>query len=195
MVVVSISINICWHFLVNWVPTYLKDERGLRGPTGDYLSAVTFLAADAGNLGGGFFSRFLAARGLNPTRARQAVMGLCTLMILAGLGVGVPQPDTSVLVLLSLMAAGTAGFMANFFSFSQEVSSRHVGLIVGYLGGLGNLFVARFQPIFGGIRDYTGSFALNFLVVGLAPLVGMAALLWGWSASSPEIGAQDRESP
>ena len=29
LVVVSVSINICWHFLVNWIPTYLKDERGL----------------------------------------------------------------------------------------------------------------------------------------------------------------------
>ena len=27
LVVVSISINICWHFLINWIPTYLQDER------------------------------------------------------------------------------------------------------------------------------------------------------------------------
>ena len=47
LVVVSISINICWHFLINWIPTYLKDERGLSDQTGNYLSAVTFLAADA----------------------------------------------------------------------------------------------------------------------------------------------------
>ena len=27
MVLVSISINVCWHFLVNWVPTFLKEDR------------------------------------------------------------------------------------------------------------------------------------------------------------------------
>ena len=56
------------------------------------------------------------------------------------------------------MAAGTAAFMANYFSFTQDVSSRHTGLVVGYLGGLGNLFVAAYQPFAGGLRDWTGSF-------------------------------------
>jgi ACS family hexuronate transporter-like MFS transporter len=187
MVLVSISINICWHFLINWVPTYLKDERGLRDNVGNYLSAATFLAADVGNLGGGWLSRWLAARGLTAVRARQAVMGVCAVLMLSGLGISLPQSDISAMVLLALMAAGTAAFMANYFAFTQEVSSRHTGLVVGYLGGLGNLFVAGFQPIVGGIKDLTGSFALNFLLVGLAPLVGMGALIWGWNNSSRDL--------
>jgi MFS transporter, ACS family, hexuronate transporter len=180
LVVVSISINICWHFLINWIPTYLKDERGLNEHTGNYLSAVTFLAADAGNLAGGWLSRRLVALGLSVVRARKLVMGVCTLMILVGPGVYFRQSDTSAMVLVSVMAAGTAAFMANYFAFTQDVSSRNTGLIVGYLGGLGNLFVARFQPIFGSIKDLTGSFTLNFLIVALAPVVGLACLLWGW---------------
>ena len=50
LVVVSITINICWHFLVNWIPSYLKQERGLEFEAGNYLSTIPFLAADAGNL-------------------------------------------------------------------------------------------------------------------------------------------------
>jgi MFS transporter, ACS family, aldohexuronate transporter len=180
LVVVSISINICWHFLINWIPTYLKDERGLNEQTGNYLSAVTFLAADAGNLAGGWLSRRLVALGFGVVRARQLVMSCCTLMILIGPGVYFRQSDTSAMVLLSIMAAGTAAFMANYFAFTQDVSSRNTGLIVGYLGGLGNLFVARFQPIFGSIKDRTGSFTLNFLIVACVPVVGLACLLWGW---------------
>ena len=83
------------------------------------------------------------------------------------------------MVLVSVMAAGTAAFMANYFAFTQEVTSRHTGLVVGYLGGVGNLFVARFQPIAGKVKDLTGSFSLIFLMV-CAPLVGLACLLWGW---------------
>ena len=64
LVVVSISINICWHFLINWVPTYLKRERLLLPSTAGYLTAATFLAADIGNLGGGLLSRWLAASGM-----------------------------------------------------------------------------------------------------------------------------------
>jgi ACS family hexuronate transporter-like MFS transporter len=180
MLVVTISINLCWHFLVNWVPTYLKDERGFRESAGNYLSAVTFLAADFGNLGGGWLSRMLAVRGLPVARARQFVMGACAVCIAAGVGLVLPQSDTFALVRLALMAAGTAAFMANFFAFTQEVSVQHTGLVVGYLGGLANLFVAGSQPLFGSIKDATGSFALNFVFVGIAPLVGLLVLLWGW---------------
>jgi ACS family hexuronate transporter-like MFS transporter len=181
LMVVSVSINICWHFLINWTPAYLKDERGLTFQTSSFLSAIPFLAADGGNLGGGWLSRKLAARGLSPTHARLVVISLCTLLILAGIGVSVARDDATAVLILSIMAAGTAAFMANYFAFTQEVSSRHTGLVVGYLGGVGNLFVARFQPFAGFVKDRTGSFSLIFLLIGLAPLVGLATLFWGWN--------------
>ena len=120
--VVSISINICWHFLVNWVPSYLKEERHLSEVIGNYLTAVTFLAADMGNLGGGWLSRRLAASGLSVVAARKCVMCLCMLLILVGPFVSLPQSVPAAMILLSIMAAGTAAFMANYFSFCQEVS-------------------------------------------------------------------------
>jgi ACS family hexuronate transporter-like MFS transporter len=192
LVVVSVSINICWHFLINWIPTYLKVERGLNEETGNYLSAVTFLAADVGNIAGGWASRRLVAYGMSVVRARQTVMSVCTLMILVGPGVWFRQSDISAMLLLSIMAAGTAAFMANYFAFTQDVSSRNTGLIVGYLGGLGNLFVARFQPFFGSIKDHTGSFTLNFLIVALASVVGLACLLWGWDDRETLLADQDQ---
>ena len=100
--------------------------------------------------------------------------------IIAGVGVSRAPDNVTAVVLLSVMAAGTAAFMANYFTFAQEVSSRHTGLVVGYLGGVGNLFVAGFQPFAGMVKDKTGSFSLIFVLIGLAPLVGLAALLWGW---------------
>lgn len=180
MALVSITINICWHFLVNWVPTYFKDERHLNYANSNFLSAVPFLAAAAGNVGGGWLARRLAATGLSPVRARQAVLILCTILIQAGIGVAVARTSTSAVILLSIMAAGTAAFMANFFAFAQDVSPQHTGLIVGYLGGLGNLFVAGFQPFAGNVKDLTGSFSLIFWLVALLPVIGLGALLLGW---------------
>ena len=58
----------------------------------------------------------------------------------------------------------------------------HTGLIVGYLGGIGNLFVAGIQPVAGLVKYRTGSLALIFLLIGLAPLVGLTTLFWGWNA-------------
>jgi ACS family hexuronate transporter-like MFS transporter len=109
----------------------------------------------------------------------------------AGLGIGLAANHTVAVILLSVMAFGTTAYIANFFSFSQDVSTRHTGLVVGYLGGLGNLFVAGFQPLAGKIRDLTGSFTLVFLIVGLAPLIGLVTLLWSWHDQKGEPEAPD----
>jgi len=180
MALVSISINICWHFLVNWVPTYFKEERHLNYAASNFLSAVPFLAAAGGNVGGGWLARRLVAMGLSADRARLVVLVICLILIQAGIGVGFAHDITTAVVLLSIMATGTAAFMANYFAFAQEVIPRHTGLIVGYLGGLGNLFVAGFMPFAGKVKDVTGSFALVFWLVPLLPMIGLAALFLGW---------------
>ena len=108
-------------------------------------------------------------------------MSLCTLLIVSGISVSMAPNVTTAVLLLSVMAAGTAAFMANYFAFTQEVSSRHTGLVVGYLGGIGNLFVAGIQPVAGLVKDRTGSLSLIFLLIGLAPVVGLGALIWGWN--------------
>ena len=46
MFIVSITINICWHFQVNWIPSYLKSDRHFSESLGNYLSAIIYLAAD-----------------------------------------------------------------------------------------------------------------------------------------------------
>jgi ACS family hexuronate transporter-like MFS transporter len=180
MLLVSISINVCWHFLVNWVPTFLKEDRHMTYLASGLWTSVPFLAAAAGNIGGGFLARILANGGMAPSRARMTVMGLCTLLISSGAMMGWIQSDILVIILLGVMAMGTAAFMANFFSFAQEVSTRHTGLVVGVLGGLGNLYAAGFQPLAGSVKDTTGSFAPIFLLVGLLPFVGLGALILGW---------------
>jgi ACS family hexuronate transporter-like MFS transporter len=181
MVLVSITINVCWHFLVNWVPTYFKDERHLDYAASNFLSAVPFLAAAIGNVAGGWLSRRLVGLGLSTVSARQSVLVLCMVLIQAGITVGLARDSTTATVLLSVMAAGTAAYMANFFAFAQEVTPKRTGLVVGYLGGLGNLFVAGFQPFAGTVKDVTGSFTLVFWLVALLPLLGLAALLLGWN--------------
>lgn len=184
LVIVSVSINVCWHFLVNWLPTYLKEDRNMSFLKGGLWSSVPFLAADVGNLGGGLLSRVLAGRGFAPQRARLAVMGACTLLITSGAWVGVIQNDYVVILLLAVMAMSTAAFMANYFAFTQEVSPRHTGLIVGILGGLGNLCAAGFLPVAGLIKDQTGGFGPVFVIVGLLPFLGLFALAAGWGMSS-----------
>jgi MFS transporter, ACS family, hexuronate transporter len=180
LVVGFVSINICWIFLVNWLPTYLQTDRGMKYLTSGFYAALPFLAADLGNLGGGAVAWLLTFRKISPERARFMVMGVCPLLITCGVGVPRIPNDTLMIIVLCLMAMGTAAFMANGFAFCQEVSARHTGFIVGILGGLGNLAGAGFLPFAGGVKDRTGGFGPVFLIVGLVPWVGLAAIAWGW---------------
>ena len=188
LVVVSVSVNVCWHFLVSWLPTYLKEDRGMTFLASGLWTAVPFLAADVGNLGGGGLSRYLAGRGFRPFQARIRVMAGCTLLIASGAAVGFVRNDLAAIALLCLMAMGAAGFMANYFAFTQEVSGRNTGLIVGYLGGLGNLCAAGFLPLAGLVKDSTGGFGPVFLLVGVLPFVGLGALFLGWDRGEAEPG-------
>jgi ACS family hexuronate transporter-like MFS transporter len=179
LAVVSISINVCWHFLVNWLPTYLLSDRGIDLKASLWLNALLFLAADAGNIGGGLASRKVAALGVEPGRARAIVVSACAVLIAGGAAVGLIENQAVVLVMLGVMAFGAAAFMANYFAFCQDVSPRRTGLVVGILGGLGNLFAAGFSPIAGGIKDATGGLAPVFWVVGLLPFLGVAVIWLG----------------
>jgi ACS family hexuronate transporter-like MFS transporter len=180
LAVVSISINVCWHFLVNWIGTFFQAERKLGLVQGGMAAAVPFLAADLGNLAGGAFSRFLAVRGWTPRSSRITVVAAGALLLSGGLLVGRLRSDAALIVTVSLMALGAAAYMANYFAFTQDVSPRNTGLVVGILGGLGNLFAAGFMPITGMIKDRTGGFSLSFMLVALLPWVGVTALITTW---------------
>jgi ACS family hexuronate transporter-like MFS transporter len=199
LVVVSITINVCWHFLVNWIPGYLRQDRNLSYLSSGLLTALPFLAADAGNIGGGWLSREVARRsGLTAAAARWVVMAGCIVLVALGSLVGfIPvgttylgfiSSDFAVLVLLCVMAMGAASYMANYFAFCQEVSTRHTGLVVGILGGLGNLFAGSFLPAAGRIKDQSGSFAAAFQIVSLLPILGFIALGVGWGLRDRATG-------
>ncbi len=195
LVAVSILINICWHFLLNWIPTYLKQERNLSFKAGNYLSTIPFLAADVGNLAGGWLSRRLAAAGRSAFQARLTVMAGASPLILGGLAIGLVGNDHAAVSLLSIIALGTAAFMVNYFAFTQEVSARHTGLVAGYLGALGNLFAAGFQPFTGWMHDVTGSHATVFAITGLAPLLALAILALAWDDRTETKAPEAVESP
>ena len=206
LVVVTISINICWHFLISWLPKYLNGERKMSALVGlvesflsnddpnrektavflvsSLLTSLIFLAADAGNLLGGLFSRKLSDQGLSPSHARVWAMAICVLAISCGAWVGQIKSDYLALVLIGIMAFGAAAFMANYFAFCQEVDPNNTGLVVGILGGMGNLFAAGIQPFAGWVKDSTGSFGPIFILVGLSPFVGLLALSLGWKEHS-----------
>jgi ACS family hexuronate transporter-like MFS transporter len=186
---VGVTINVTWHFLVNWMAIFFQEERRLGLLVGGMVSSLPFLAADLGNLGGGTLTRVLARRAMTTTMARKVVMAGCLLLVASGILVGFVQSVALVVGLLCLTALGAAAYMVNYFAFAQDVAPRHTGLVIGYLGGLGNLFAAAFMPVAGWISRGSWGFAPNFMIVGLLPLAGLATLLLAWGSDpEPQVG-------
>lgn len=191
MVAVGVTINVTWHFLVNWMGIFFQEERRLGLLAGGMVSALPFLTADVGNLGGGVVTRALTRRGFGLTAARKLVMVLCLVLTGCAGFVGFVESQAAVIVLLCLAAMGTAAYMVNYFAFGQDVAPAHTGLVIGYLGGLGNLFAAGFMPLVGWISLHWG-FGPNFLIVSLLPLLGLAALLLFWGRDEEKASGLGR---
>jgi len=183
--VVGVTINVTWHFLVSWMAIFFQEERKLGLLVGGMVSALPFLAADLGNLGGGALTRLLTQRGLSTASARKAVMIGCLALVSCAAWVGFVSSQAAVIGLLCLAAMGAAAYMVNYFAFGQDVLPAHTGLVIGYLGGLGNLFAAGFMPVAGYI-SLRWNFTPNFVIVGLLPLAGLVALLLFWGEDEPE---------
>jgi len=182
---VGVTINVTWHFLVSWMAIFFQEERKLGLLVGGMVSALPFLAADLGNLGGGALTRLLTQRGLSTASARKAVMIGCLALVSCAAWVGFVSSQAAVIGLLCLAAMGAAAYMVNYFAFGQDVLPAHTGLVIGYLGGLGNLFAAGFMPVAGYI-SLRWNFTPNFVIVGLLPLAGLVALLLFWGEDEPE---------
>jgi ACS family hexuronate transporter-like MFS transporter len=177
---VGITINVTWHFLVNWMAIFFQEERRLGLLVGGMVSALPFLAADVGNLAGGVLTRRLSQHRLTTAASRKLVMVVCLALVSCAVWVGFVQSQAAVIALLCLAAMGAAAYMVNYFAFGQDVAPGHTGLVIGYLGGLGNLFAAGFMPVAGWISETRWGFTPNFIVVGLLPLAGLVTLLLFW---------------
>jgi ACS family hexuronate transporter-like MFS transporter len=184
---VGVTINVTWHFLVNWMGIFFQEERQLGLLAGGMVSALPFMTADVGNLGGGVVTRALTRRGIGITSARKLVMVFCLALTGCAGFVGFVESQGLVILLLCMAAMGTAAYMVNYFAFGQDVAPAHTGLVIGYLGGLGNLFAAGFMPLAGWISLHWG-FGPNFLIVAVLPLFGLVTLLLLWGGDAVETG-------
>ena len=68
---VGITINVTWHFLVNWMALFFQEGRSLGMLVGGMVTALPFVAAGLGNLGGGSLIRLLTRHGMTTAAARK----------------------------------------------------------------------------------------------------------------------------
>ncbi|HXX23267.1 MAG TPA: MFS transporter [Terriglobia bacterium] len=180
VLVVSVTVNPCFYFTVNWLPTYFVQARGLvPGVQLGEMLTVIYLSLDIGNIGGGA-GTLLLARYFSVGTARRVVFMMATALV--GLCAIVPfiaRPWGAVAALVAVnMGLGTWSSM--YLTMAQEVSSTHVSTAAGTLSGFGSLVGALAMWAVGNVTESIGGFTIPMVAVTVA--IALAAVA-GWAAT------------
>ncbi len=198
LIVLVISINMTWHFLRAWLPKYLLKVGHSQNET-NFFSSAYYVFSDVGALTAGFATLMLARRGLTVYTSRRLVFVSCAAMPLLCLAIPFLPRGLLLPCLLLVVGFGALGVFPNYYSFSQDLTTRHQGKVTGVLGCCCWLAMAGWQELIGqlvqgkgllGELFYSpgqGSYVPCFIIAALAPLVGFAALmlLWGPVPTAP----------
>ena len=174
----AVVINSVSYFLADWIPLYLKTERGFSFSAGNAVVILVYAGLDAGNLGSGFLVQRLAARGMAVAQARNRTLLLSCVCMSAAVLAGWTSSIFLAMVCIILTAVGVAGFLVIYLTLVQDLDPAHVGTTSGLLGGLGNLCYGLLSPSIGRLADLHQT-GLTFLVIGALPWLAYASIAYG----------------
>ncbi len=190
MAVVVCCINGTWSLYRVWLPLALQDENGLAFTEAQTLGRLLpgyYILTDVGCLAAGAATVWLHGRGMSVLNSRRWVFTVCSLLVMPAMALpmlsrgeiaipGVPAV-AAVIGILGLMAAGSLGVFPCYYSFTQELSKDHIGLVTGLLGFVAWVIPSSLQRPLGAHIDKTGSYDLAFHA-GAWPMIAAAVLLW-----------------
>src|SRR6185295_2376150 len=134
-----------------------------------------------GCLGAGALTVWLCRRG-RPVHSSRSLVYFCFSLLTLLTSVIAFLPKGWVLLgVLLLVGAGALGVFPAYYSFSQELTVRHQGMVTGITGVSAWLVSGTMQKYFGRLIDRTGSFDLGLAVAGWMPLLAFVFLWLLWN--------------
>ena len=167
-----------WYFYITWMPTYLRDARGLELRDSALLAILPLFMGGLGSMAGGFLAEPLARALGSVLRARRflAYIGFSGAALLLVLSTRIHNP------LLAMIIMGLASFsndlvMPGSWGACMDVGARYAGTLSGAMNMMGNLGGAVSPTVVGYILYWTGNnWNLTFYVSASFYLA--AVLLW-----------------
>lgn len=192
----GISVNVCWHFYVQWFPRFLTEDMKTSGQQQLWLLAGFFVAADLGSMTCGWLTRKFARAGFSVERSRQFVMTIVAITVFAATAVAVSLPRDVLpakYAAFFLVAAAAIGGFTIFFSLAQDIVPRHTAMILGFCGCMSWLFISGVTKIAGNVAG-PGKYGELFLTVSAVPMIA-AIVGWLWPTVSGSPARTPLESP
>ncbi len=181
LVVVVITINLCWQYFRAWMPMMLETQYGYSKTRTQSFSSLYYLAAGIGCLLAGLAVKWLTGNGWPVHRARMAAFAFCVLLTASSTLMVLLPSSWGLLVILLLVGFGSLGQFPPYYAFTQELSVRQMGNITGLLSFMTWTSTALVQGLIGRWIDRTGSYAAVTCLAGLVPMLGLLALLILWN--------------
>lgn len=190
--VVKMLLDPVWYFYIFWFPEYLKNGRHFDMASIGKYGWIPFLAADVGNLIGGWFCGWLLGRGVSVNAARKGSVTLAAGFMASAIpAVFVEDPMASV-AWVSVAMAGYTAANAVLLSIPADVLPRSTLASCWGLCSMGSGFGGMvFALATGWLIDHY-SYRPVFLLFGVLPLLS-ATVLWFGTGSLNRSGSTGGE--
>ncbi len=184
-VVVS-CLTVSWQFLRAWLVLFLQDFHGYPELDARLATSGYFISADVGCILVGFLVMRLVKGGVELHAAR--VWAYAAFAGLTAAAALVPLLGSGGVMVAALMVAGAGilGLHPLYYAFCQELPAARMGVLSGALAAGGWVVSAVNQKTVGETIRATHSYDVGLVIAGLAPLLGLVALLLLWRGSAGE---------
>ncbi len=167
-----------WWFYIFWLPKYLSDTRGFSLKQIAAFTWLPFVAADLGNLTGGFASGLLIKRGIPVLRARKWICVVSCVPILAGIPAALTSSPYWALAFISVATWGYASWSTMGLTFPSDLFPQDVVASVTGLSGLGAAGLSAVSTLGVGWLVDRFSYVPAVVAAGTVPLFATACVLF-----------------
>ncbi len=166
-----------WWFFLFWIPDFLNKTHGVNIKEVVLPLIVIYAVSSFGGIGGGWLSSKFIKNGKSIDFSRKTAILISAIIIIPVMLVPSITNLWVAVGLISLAAAGHAGWSANIFTIVSDIYPKSavasmIGLS-GFAGAIGGALSAAFVGL---LLETTGSYFLIFMVAALVYLVNWLIL-------------------
>lgn len=159
-----------------WIPSYLVEVRHMSMKELGWLGWIPFFLGDLGGVAGGAAAGLLHRKGVSTVNVRRILMYGGSALCMTSMLVPLQHLAAAAIVLIGVAIFADNFVSANMFGAVTDLyPEEQVGRATGLTGVAGGLSGLLFPLITGWTVDH-GSYSPVFLMVGVMPLIGTAAV-------------------
>ena len=161
------AFDYAWFVFVNWLPTYLLQERKFSKEEAGIYGSVPFVVMSVVIVLSGLTSDWLVRRGYSEIAVRKWLINIGLLAACLIVPAGLVEDRMTSVGLLTLSLCGLGISSPNTWTLTQAVCSKNiVGTVSGIQNFGGNVGGILAPAVTGYIAHVTGSYALAFALTG-----------------------------